>query len=140
MSSERPETPNLGDRPLSPHLQVYHFGWTMGFSILHRVTGVGLSLGTVLLLWWLLAMMQGPEAYAQAQAFFAHWFGRLLLFGWSLALIYHFCNGIRHLLWDTGWGLDLVTARASAMVVAVATVLLTGLVWAAAYGLLGGGS
>src|SRR5712664_3614319 len=94
-------------RPLSPHLQVYRWQLTSVMSILHRATGIALSLGAILLVWWLGAASDGPEPYAAVQRFLGSWIGLLLLFGWSLALYYHLCNGIRHLVWDTGYALDL---------------------------------
>ena len=87
-------------RPLSPHLQVYRFQITMSLSILHRITGVGLAVGTLLLLWWLIAVAAGPEAYGLVLGFVYSWIGRLLLFGWTVALFYHLCNGVRHMLWE----------------------------------------
>ena len=89
-----------GSRPLSPHLQVYRPQWTMVLSISHRITGVGLSLGTLLLVYWLAAAAAGPEAFETAQEVIGSWIGRLFLFGWTFALFYHLCNGIRHLVWD----------------------------------------
>lgn len=121
------------NRPLSPHLQVYRPQLTSVLSILHRATGIVLSLGTVLLAWWLLAVAAGPAAYATARAFFASWFGQLVLLGWSFALFYHLCNGIRHLFWDVGFGLDIPTAYASGRAVVAAAVALTVIVWALAW-------
>src|SRR6266576_6656902 len=95
------------DQPLSPHLQIYRWQLTSVLSILHRASGVALSAGTILLVWWLIAAASGPEAYEGVQDFLGSWIGLLLLFGWTLALFYHLCNGIRHLWWDTGRGLEL---------------------------------
>ena len=92
------------ERPLSPHLQVYRPELTSVLSIVHRITGVALSVGLLLLVCWLLAVASGAAFYDAVQAFNAHWFGRILLFGWTFALFYHLCNGIRHLVWDTGHG------------------------------------
>lgn len=117
------------NRPLSPHIQVYRWQWTMALSILHRITGVALGVGSLLLVYWLTAAATGPEAYARAQGFVGSWFGLLLLFGFSLALFYHLANGIRHLFWDTGRGFELKTAYASGLAVLVAAVVLTGLAW-----------
>ena len=125
-------------RPLSPHLQVYRFQWPMLLSITHRITGVGLSAGAVVFVWWLTALAIGPAYFEMTQALLGSWFGRLLLLGWSWAAFYHLCNGVRHLCWDAGWGLELNTARASGMVVAVSAVLLTLLAWILAYALRGG--
>lgn len=117
------------NRPLSPHLQVYRWQWTMALSILHRITGVALGVGSLVLVYWLTAAATGPEAYARAQGFVGSWFGLLLLFGFSVALFYHLSNGIRHLFWDTGRGFELKTAYASGLAVLVATVVLTGFAW-----------
>lgn len=126
------------DRPLSPHLQIYRPQWTMVFSILHRITGVALAVGTLLLVYWLLAAAAGPEAYADARTLIGSWFGRILLLGWSYALFYHLLNGIRHLFWDAGLGFELATAYASGWLVVAGAVALTLLAWLAGYGMLGG--
>jgi succinate dehydrogenase / fumarate reductase cytochrome b subunit len=122
-------------RPLSPHLQIYRWQWTMALSILHRITGVALAVGTLLVVWWLLAAALGPEAYREAQAVLGHWLGQLLLFGWTVALFYHLFNGIRHLLWDAGRGFELRTAHASGIAVLAATALATAITWVAALAL-----
>ena len=116
-------------RPLSPHLQVYRWQLTSVLSILHRATGVALSVGTILLVWWLVAAAAGPGPHADAQRFLGSWLGLLLLFGWSAALFYHLCNGIRHLWWDTGRGLDFSAVYASGWAVVVAAAVLTVLAW-----------
>jgi succinate dehydrogenase / fumarate reductase cytochrome b subunit len=105
----------------------------MALSILHRATGIVLAIGTLLLIYWLLAGALGKDAYAGAQAFFSQWFGRLLLFGWSAALFYHLFNGVRHLLWDAGKGFELRTAYASGLVVVAASIATTALAWIAGY-------
>jgi succinate dehydrogenase / fumarate reductase cytochrome b subunit len=117
------------ERPLSPHLQVYRWQLTSVLSILHRVTGVALSLGTILLVCWLVAAAEGPEAYAGMQGFLRSWLGLVLLFGWSVALFYHLCNGIRHLWWDTGRGLELKSVYAGGWAVLAATAVLTIIAW-----------
>src|SRR6516165_8818565 len=94
------------DWPLSPHLQIYRWQLTSVLSILHRAAGVALSAGAILLVWWLVAAASGPDAYQSVADFLASWLGLLLLFGWTLSLFYHLCNGIRHLVWDAGHGLD----------------------------------
>lgn len=116
-------------RPLSPHLQIYRWQWTMALSILHRIAGVALGLGSLLLVYWLTAAAQGPAAFARAQAFVGSWFGLLLLFGFSVALFYHLANGIRHLFWDAGRGFELKSAYASGLAVLAATAVLTLLAW-----------
>ena len=108
-------------RPLSPHLQIYRWQLTSVLSILHRFTGVALSVGAILLVWWLGAASDGPEAYASVQQFSARGSGLLLLFGWTVALFYHLCNGIRHLVWDTGHGLELTSVYAGGWIVLAAT-------------------
>mgnify|MGYP003627636022 FL=1 len=122
-----------GDRPLSPHLQIYAWQWTMALSILHRATGVGLAGGTLLLVWWLLALANGAESFDTVQMVIGSWIGRLCLLGWTWALFYHFCNGIRHLFWDIGKGFELDTARNSGYTVVVASLGLTGLTWVVGY-------
>lgn len=112
-------------RPLSPHLQVYRPQWTSVLSILHRAAGVVMTGAMLFLAWWLWAAAGDADGYATARGFFASAAGRLLLFVWTLCTFYHLCNGIRHLLWDAGFGLDLPTARASGVIVAAATLALT---------------
>lgn len=120
------------NRPLSPHLQVYRLPLLAIMSITHRITGVGLVVGLFLLAWWLGSAAAGPEAFATAQAFMGSPIGLLLLFGWSVALFFHLGHGIRHLLWEAGWGFEIPQAYASAKVAIAATVVLTVLAWAAA--------
>jgi succinate dehydrogenase / fumarate reductase cytochrome b subunit len=122
------------ERPLSPHLQVYRWQITMVMSILHRATGVILTVGAFALAWWLLAVAAGGDAYARAAACVASPLGRLALFGFSLALVYHLLNGIRHLLWDIGWGYEIPEVYRSGYIVGVLTVLLTALIWFVALG------
>jgi succinate dehydrogenase / fumarate reductase cytochrome b subunit len=124
------------DRPLSPHLQIYRWQWTMLLSIVHRMTGVALSVGTLFLVWWLVAVAMGPETYATVQSFMSHWFGRLVLLGFTWALFYHLSNGIRHLFWDAGRGYELSTGYGSAWLVVIASIVLTGLAWLAGYGII----
>ncbi|HVH76591.1 MAG TPA: succinate dehydrogenase, cytochrome b556 subunit [Stellaceae bacterium] len=119
------------DRPLSPHLQVYRWQLTSVLSILHRATGVALAAGAVLLVWWLVAAAAGPGAYGAVEAFLRSWIGLLLLFGWTLSLFYHLCNGIRHLAWDSGWGFDLQTTYRTGWTVVAAAATLTVLAWVA---------
>ena len=118
-----------GDRPLSPHLQIYAWQWTMALSILHRASGVGLSVGTLLMVWWLLGLAGGVESFELVQGFVSHWLGKICLLGWTWALFYHLCNGIRHLGWDVGVGFELDTARNTGYIVFAASIVLTGLAW-----------
>ena len=117
------------DRPLSPHLQIYRWYFTMALSIGHRITGVGLALGLPLLTWWLLALASGPEAFATVQAVLDSWFGVLVLFFYTLALFYHTGNGVRHLVWDFGYGFEPGTARASGAAVLVFAGAMTLITW-----------
>ncbi len=117
-------------RPLSPHLQVYRFQLTMALSILHRLTGVFLSGGMMMLAFWLVTAAIGGEPYGWAQWFLSSWLGYALLFAWSFCLFFHLCNGIRHLFWDLGLGFELRLAYASGYLVVLAAFALTGASWA----------
>ncbi|MEQ8396217.1 succinate dehydrogenase, cytochrome b556 subunit [Thalassobaculum sp.] len=119
-------------RPLSPHLQIYKPQLTSVLSISHRATGVGLAAGLLLLTWWLLAAAAGPDSFAVVQGFLGSWLGYLILFGFSYALMFHLCNGVRHLFWDAGWGFELDTVYRSGWAVVIASVALTVLAWAIA--------
>ena len=94
------------ERPLSPHLQIYRWTWTMAMSIVHRVTGVALYAGALLLAGWLLALASGPHAYDGVARFFGSVIGRLILFGYTWALMHHLLGGVRHLVWDFGYGME----------------------------------
>jgi succinate dehydrogenase / fumarate reductase, cytochrome b subunit len=118
----------MNQRPLSPHLGVYKFMYTMSLSILHRITGVAATCGFLGLVWWLMSLATGPESYARAMHLLSTPIVKLLLVGFTFSFVYHFCNGIRHLVWDTGRGLERVHARRSGLAVIVAAVLLTALV------------
>lgn len=126
------------NRPLSPHLDVYKLPLTAILSISHRISGVGLSVGTLLLACWLTAAATGPDAYEAVNGFLGSWFGKLLMFLWSFALFYHMCNGIRHLFWDTGRGFERDQVEKSAKAVLIAAAVLTVLTWILA--LAGGGA
>ena len=121
------------NRPLSPHLQIYRWQWTMTLSILHRGTGMVLSLGAVYLFYWLVALASGPEAFGTAQSIAGSVIGQIVLFGVTFSVFYHLCNGIRHLFWDMGKGFELNTAQASAYTVVAVAVALTILSWVLAY-------
>ncbi len=116
-------------RPLSPHLQVYRWPLSMALSILHRTTGVAVSVGTLLLTYWLVAAAGTDDAFARAQWFMGSAVGLLLLFGWSVALIFHFFAGIRHLAWDAGFGYDAPTYNITGWGVLIATAVCSLLVW-----------
>ena len=126
-----------GNRPLSPHLQVYKPQLTSILSIVHRMTGVALAFGTLVLVWWLVAAASGGEVFSNAQAIIGSWYGRLLLFGWSFALFYHLCNGIRHLFWDMGRGFELGTVATSGWAVVISSLVLTMVAWVWGYSSMG---
>jgi len=112
-------------RPLSPHLEVYRWQISNTLSILHRLTGVALAVGLVALTYWLIALASGAEAFAKAQHLFATPIGLLLLFGWTFAFLYHLLNGVRHLMWDAGYGFGRRERHLSGWVTVVGAVLLT---------------
>jgi succinate dehydrogenase / fumarate reductase cytochrome b subunit len=123
-------------RPLSPHLQIYKPQITSGLSIFHRITGCALSVGTLLLAWWLVAAATSDAAFATASWFIGSPIGLLLLFGWTAALWFHFCAGIRHLFWDAGLGFELPTVHATGKAVLVATAVLTVVTWIVVFAIL----
>jgi succinate dehydrogenase / fumarate reductase cytochrome b subunit len=109
---------------------VYKFAYTMALSILHRITGVASTVGFFVFAWWLMALASGPESYAAAMRCLSTPIAKLLLVGFAFSFVYHFCNGIRHLVWDTGRGLERAQARRSGVAVIVCALLLTALlVW-----------
>jgi len=128
----------MTNRPISPHLQVYRPQLTSVLSILHRITGVALAVGTILLVYWLIAAASGPEAFASAEALIGSWLGRILLFGWTFALYFHLSNGIRHLFWDAGFGFELKTVYASGWTAVALAVALTLVSFIAGFVLAGG--
>lgn len=119
----------LKDRPLSPHLQIYRWELTMVLSILHRASGVLLSVGLVGMTSWLLAIAAGPSEFAAFRESSGSLIGRTVLFAWSFALFLHVGNGIRHLAWDIGLGFSLPAARASGWLVVVFAVAATASIW-----------
>ena len=121
------------ERPLSPHLQIYRWSWTMTMSILHRVTGSALYIGTVLVAIWLIAMATSPAAYDRVQWFYGSIIGRLILFGYTWVLMHHMLGGVRHLVWDFGRGMEPGTRMNMARFTLVGSVTLTLLIWAVAY-------
>lgn len=122
-------------RPLSPFMigSAYKPQMSSMTSIMHRITGCALGLGTLLLTLWLVCAAWGDAAFSIVQAFLASWFGILILIGFTAALFYHFCNGIRHLGWDAGRGYDLPTMHRTGQLVIVATVVLTVAFWVIAF-------
>lgn len=123
-------------RPLSPHLQIYRPMLTMMMSIAHRLTGTALYFGVVLLVWWLTAAAHSDAYFDLVQSFFGHWFGRLILFGFTWALIHHALGGIRHLIWDTGRGFDVTVVEWMARANLAGSIILTVLLWIAGYGVM----
>ena len=123
----------LAARPLSPHLQIYRWTWTMAMSIFHRATGCALYAGTVLVAAWLLAMAAGPVAYDRAAWFFGSPIGLLILFGYTWALMHHMLGGVRHLTWDTGFGFEPGVRMMMARLTLILSPILTVLIWTVAY-------
>ncbi|KXF79303.1 succinate dehydrogenase [Paramesorhizobium deserti] len=120
-------------RPLSPHLTIYKPPITMTMSIVHRITGSALYFGTLLVALWLIAAATSEDAFNLVNGFFGSWFGRLVLFGYTWALLHHMLGGIRHLIWDTITGLEKHTASKMAWATVIGSVALTLLVWLAGY-------
>lgn len=117
------------NRPLSPHLQVYKPQMTSSLSILHRACGYALAVGTLMVVWWLVAAATGPGAYYVAMYFAETPLGTLMLFGWTFALFYHLCNGIRHLFWDMGFLFKIKNAYGAGYLVLFSATVLTLVVW-----------
>ena len=116
-------------RPLSPHLTIFRPLITMVMSIVHRITGGALYFGMVLLAWWLIAAATGPEAFATANGFLGSWFGLLILFGFTWALLHHMLGGIRHLIWDMGYGYSYRARNGLAWATLIGSLALTFFVW-----------
>ncbi|QPC43217.1 succinate dehydrogenase, cytochrome b556 subunit [Kaustia mangrovi] len=126
---------NVQDRPLSPHLQVYRPMLTMMMSIVHRITGSALYVGTLLLAWWLVAAATGADAFSAVQWFLGSWLGLVILFGFTWALLHHMLGGLRHLLWDTGRGFEKPTIEALARATIAGSLALTVIVWIVGFAL-----
>ncbi len=122
-------------RPLSPHLGVWRWHITMATSILHRASGFANAFGMILLVYWLGSIAAGPGAYAAAEGLLLSWFGRVVLFGFTLSISFHLVNGVRYLFWDSGVGLSPKTASATSWLNLVLALVLTALIWAGAYAL-----
>ena len=121
--AETPQRPVAHARPLSPHMTIYRWPVTMMTSITHRVTGTGLSIGAVVLAWWLVCISNGPEGW---QSFHAIWdtpLGLLVMFGLTWSLVYHFLNGVRHLAWDLGYGFDKRDAERNSVIIFALSIL-----------------
>ena len=126
------------ERPLSPHLTIYRPVLSMMMSIVHRITGAALYIGTLLLVWWLLAAVSGPGAYAAFQSAAASFIGRIGLFGYTWALIHHMLGGMRYLIWDTGRGFGAVEREWLLRANLVGSILLTIILWVVGGYLMGG--
>ncbi|MCB5202373.1 succinate dehydrogenase, cytochrome b556 subunit [Neorhizobium sp. T786] len=118
------------NRPLSPHLQVYKFIPTMAMSIMHRITGVALYVGTILVAAWLIAAASGEDYFNQVNDLFGSFLGQVILFGYTWALIHHLVGGLRHIMWDLGYGFEKEFSTMLAKANLVASIALTVLVWA----------
>ena len=127
-----------GARPISPHLSIYRPMLTMMMSIVHRITGGALYVGTLLLAWWLIAAASGPNGYAAVQSFMASFIGRLILFGYTWALLHHMLGGIRHFVWDTGHGFGPGEREWLARATLFGSVTLTIVLWLVGYLMIGG--
>jgi succinate dehydrogenase / fumarate reductase cytochrome b subunit len=145
MTGEKPpharvfmHNPNIKARPLSPHLQIYRLMLTMLMSIAHRMSGLGSAAGFLLLTWWLAAVSQGPAPYAAVSRVFSSVPGQMLLFLFTWGLIHHMLGGIRHLIWDTGAGLDKSSIEVLAWATIIGSTALNILLWLAGYWLAGG--
>ena len=125
-------------RPLSPHLQIYSPLINMMMSITHRITGGALYFGTILLAWWLLAAATSAEHFAFVSGLLTSWFGQLVLFGFTWAMVVHLLGGIRHLIWDTGRGFDLPTVDLLSWGTLIGSVVITIALWAVAIAMRGG--
>ena len=116
-------------RPLSPHLSIYRLSWTMAMSIVHRITGGALYVGTAVLAIWLVSMASGPRAYEVVGGLFNSILGRLFLFGYTWVLLHHMLGGVRHLVWDFGHGMEPGTCMQMARFTLIGSVTLTILIW-----------
>ena len=132
------ETRASAERPLSPHLSIYKPMLTMMMSIAHRITGIALYAGTLLLVWWLLAAASGANPYAKVQWFMGTIIGRLILFGYTWALMHHMLGGIRHFIWDTGHGFGPHEREWLAVASLVGSISLTIVIWVVGYLFMGG--
>ena len=117
------------NRPLSPHLQVYKFIPTMAMSIIHRITGGAMYFGTLLVAWWLIAAASGREYFDWVNGIYGSWFGLIVLFGYTWVLIHHMLGGLRHFMWDLGYGFDKHFTTKLAKALPVASALVTILIW-----------
>lgn len=132
------ETKAPVERPLSPHLLIYRWPLPMAMSIAHRITGGALYFGTLLVAWWLIAAASGPNPYATVAGFMSSFLGRLILFGYTWALLHHMLGGIRHLIWDTGRGFTQSEREWLSLATIVGSIALTLILWVLGYLVMGG--
>lgn len=125
-------------RPISPHLQIYRPMLTMMMSIVHRITGAALYFGLLLIAWWLIAAASGPNAYANFEAFIGSFIGRVVLFGYTWALLHHMLGGIRHLIWDTLHGFGPAEREWLTVATLIGSISLTLVAWVVGYLAMGG--
>jgi succinate dehydrogenase / fumarate reductase, cytochrome b subunit len=133
MSDAKAQPRGPQDRPMSPHLSVWRWHVTMATSILHRATGMALYVGALIAAGWFIALAAGPDAFGGYRAFLGSPIGYLILFGLTFSLFYHLGNGIRHLVWDTGRGLEPKTADMSGWAAIVFAIVATVLIWVIAF-------
>jgi succinate dehydrogenase cytochrome b subunit len=136
--AKTPVAPGPAARPLSPHLSIYRPMLTMMMSIVHRITGGALYVGSLLLAWWLLAAAAGPNAYATFQSVASSFIGRVVLLGYTWALIHHMLGGVRHLIWDTGHGFGPAEREWLARANLAGSIALTIVLWIIGGYLMGG--
>ncbi|RST88345.1 succinate dehydrogenase, cytochrome b556 subunit [Aquibium carbonis] len=129
MSNSTATRPGMKPRPVSPHLQIYRLTPTMLMSGVHRISGAALYFGVILVAWWLVAASTSENAFATANGVMGSWLGLLVLFGFSWSLWVHMLGGLRHLIWDTGRGLEKHTATKHSMATLVGSIVLTVLTW-----------
>ncbi|WP_414472793.1 succinate dehydrogenase, cytochrome b556 subunit [Microvirga sp. M2] len=123
----------VAPRPLSPHLQIYRWSWTMAMSVFHRATGMALYVGIALFAIWLVALASGPSAFDAVQGFFGSPIGYLILFGYTWVLMHHMLGGVRHLVWDFGYGMEADQRIAMARFTLIGSIALTVAIWAIAF-------
>jgi succinate dehydrogenase / fumarate reductase cytochrome b subunit len=131
--ADNPQKPAARSRPLSPHLTIYRWPVTMATSITHRATGVGLSVGAVILAWWLVSISNGPEGWQSFHALSDTPIGLLVVFGLTWSLVYHFLNGVRHLAWDLGYGFEKHLAERNSTMILVGSVVIAVAIFALAW-------
>lgn len=131
--ADNPQAPVATTRPLSPHLTIYRWPATMMTSITHRATGIGLSLGAVILAWWLVSISNGPEGWQSFHAISDTPIGALMLLGLTWSLVYHFLSGVRHLAWDLGYGFQKQVAERNSVIIFALSVIGAAVIFGASW-------